>query len=85
MSEVTKPKHPGRVAQGHKLVALNRDRKKGLKAEQPAEQSSRATFYGGGAVAILVGVGFALYLYRVKKPIPVAHPLESSDDIFCMN
>ena len=80
MDTVTQPKHPGRVAQGHRLVALNRDRKKGLKAkqpvkkpaeqpteqpaEQPAEQSSRATFYEGGAVAILVGVGFAIYLYH---------------------
>ena len=33
----TKTKHPGRVAQGHKLVALNRERKTALK-EQPEQQ-----------------------------------------------
>jgi len=41
---VTKEKHPGRVAQGHKLVALNRERKKALKEQtvgQPAEKPVR--------------------------------------------
>ena len=52
-------------------------------------EPSRATFYGGGAVAILVGAGFALYLYREKKPLPAAlfaaHSLESSNgEIFCV-
>ena len=37
MDRVTKTKHPGRVAQGHKLVALNRERKAALK-EQSAQQ-----------------------------------------------
>ena len=105
MSEaVTKMKNRGQVAQGHKLVALNRERKKGLKAKQPveqpteqsaeqhaehhAEQPSRAlghtTLYGGGAVAICVGL--ALYLhFRGKKPTLVAHPIKPNDDIFCMN
>jgi len=37
MDTATKEKHPGRVAQGHKLVALNRERKKAAK-EQRAKQ-----------------------------------------------
>ena len=41
MDRVTKTKHPGRVAQGHKLVTLNRERKAALKeqsAQQPTQQ-----------------------------------------------
>ena len=41
MDRVTKTKHPGRVAQGHKLATLNRERKAALKeqsAQQPTQQ-----------------------------------------------
>ena len=34
LSAVTKEKHPGRVAQGHKLAALMKKRKEELKSEQ---------------------------------------------------
>ena len=57
----TKTKHPGRVAQGHKLVALNRERKAALKQpeqqpeQQPAQQSQTSTVvYGSRAIAMLV-------------------------------
>ena len=91
----TKNKHPGRVAQGHKLVALNRERKAALKEQpvkqpeqqpeqQPAQQSQTSTvFYGGGAVAILAVIGVALYLYHEKKPVP-PKALSNNDDFFCM-
>ena len=98
--EVTKSKSEGRVAAGKRLVEWNRKNKADLlknkaqvgSSDSPSVQvstspeSSRATFYGGGAVAILlVCVGFALYLYRGKKPLPAAHSLESSNgEIFCM-
>ena len=98
MDGVTKTKHPGRVAQGHKLVALNRERKAALKEQpvqqpeqqpeqQPVQQSQTSTVvYGSGALAVLVVVGVvALYLYHEKKPIPTTHPLESNDNIFKMN
>ena len=44
MDRVTKTKHPGRVAQGHKLVTLNRERKAALKeqsAQQPEQQPTQ--------------------------------------------
>ena len=96
MNEVTKPKHPGRVAAGKRTAELNRKRKEDLLSNHgtvpPQVDSGTKSVPGGdsswkygGAVAILVGVGFALYLYHEKKPIPTAHPLESNNDIFCMN
>ena len=91
----TKTKHPGRVAQGHKLVALNRERKAALKEQpeqqpeqQPAQQSQTSTvFYGGGALAILVVGVVALYLYRGKiaSDSPSKAPPAPENDIFCMN
>ena len=98
--QVTKVKNEGRVAAGKRLVEWNRKNKENLvkNREQvassdfpsaPREPQSQAStvVYGGGALAILVGVGFALYLLsREKKPLPAAHSLESSnDEIFCMN
>ena len=88
----TKTKHPGRVAQGHKLVALNRERKAALKEQpeqqpeqQPAQQSQTSTvFYGGGALAVLAVIGVALYLYHEKKPAP-PKALSNNDDIFRLN
>ena len=56
------------------------------KQEPQSPESGRATFYGGGALAVIVVVGVvALYLYHEKKPIPTTHPLESNDNIFKMN
>ena len=97
--QVTKVKNEGRVAAGKRLVEWNRKNKENLvNREQvassdlpsaPREPQSQAStvVYGGGALAILVGVGFALYLLsREKKPLPAAHSLESSNDkIFYMN
>ena len=97
MDGVTKTKHPGRVAQGHKLVALNRERKAALKEQpvqqpeqqpeqQPVQQSQTSTVvYGSGALAVLVVVGVvALYLYR-EKTTPSKPPPAPEHDIFCMN
>ena len=95
----TKNKHPGRVAQGHKLVALNRERKAALKEQpvqqpeqqpeqQPAQQSQTSTvFYGGGALAVLAVIGVALYLYRGKTSdsTPSKAPPAPEHDIFRMN
>ena len=96
MNEITKPKHPGRVAAGKRTAELNRKRKEDLLSNRekvpPQVDSGTESVPGGdsswkygGAVAILVGVGFALYLYHEKKPIPTTHPLESNNDIFRMN
>ena len=95
----TKTKHPGRVAQGHKLVALNKERKAALKEQpeqqpeqqaeqQPAQQSQTSTVvYGGGALAVLLVVGAALYLYRGKIASDFTPPKAppSEPDIFRMN
>ena len=104
MDRVTKTKHPGRVAQGHKLATLNRERKAALKEQsaqqptqqpeqqptqqheqQPIQQSQTSTVVYGGALAIVVVVGVALYLYRGKKPAPPSSAPSNNDDIFCMN
>ena len=95
MNKVTKTKHPGRVAAGKRTAELNRKRKEDLlnnhKTVPTQVDSGTESVPGGdsswkygGAVAILVGVGFALYLYHEKKPIPTTHPLESNNDIFRM-
>ena len=95
MNEVTKTKHPGRVAAGKRTAELNRKRKEDLlnnhKTVPTQVDSGTESVPGdsswkyGGAVAILAVIGVALYLYHEKKPIPTTHPLESNDDIFCMN
>ena len=92
MDRVTKTKHPGRVAQGHKLVALNRERKAALKEQpeqqpeqQPTQQSQTSTVVYGGALAIVAVIGVALYMYRGKKPAPPSSAPSNNDDIFCMN
>ena len=99
MDRVTKTKHPGRVAQGHKRATLNRERKAALKEQptqqptqqleqqpeqQPTQQSQTSTVVYGGALAIIV-VGVALYLYHGKKPAPPSSAPLNNDDIFCMN
>ena len=95
--EVTKPKNLGRVAAGKRTTEIKRKRKEDLLRNQtvpPQVDSGTDSVpigggdswkYGGGAVEILVGLGFALYLYCRKKPISVTHPIESNDDIFFIN
>ena len=93
MNEVTKTKHPGRVAAGKRTTELNRKRKEDLlnnhKTVPTQVDSGTESVPGGdsswkygGALAV---IGVALYLYHEKKPIPTTHPLESNNDIFCMN
>ena len=95
MNEVTKTKHPGRVAAGKRTAELNRKRKEDLlnnhKTVPTQVDSGTESVPGGdsswkygGAVAILTVIGVALYLYHEKKPIPTTHPLESNNDIFRM-
>ena len=99
MDRVTKTKHPGRVAQGHKLVALNRERKAALKeqpeqqpeqqpTQQPTQQHEQQlqtpTVVYGGALAIVAVISVALYIYR-KKPAPPSSAPSNNDDIFCIN
>ena len=91
---------PGRVAQGHKLATLNRERKAALKEQptqqptqqleqqpeqQPTQQSQTPTVVYGGALAIVAVIGVALYLYRGKKPAPPSSAPSNNDDIFRMN
>ena len=95
MNEVTKTKHPGRVAAGKRTAELNRKRKEDLlnnhKTVPTQVDSGTESVPGGdsswkygGAVAILAVISVALYLYHEKKPIPTTHPLESNNDIFRM-
>ena len=57
--------------------------------QEPVSQTTSTVFYGGGALAILVvGVGFALYLYRGKiasDSTSSKAPPAPENDIFCMN
>ena len=76
---VTKSKHPGRVAQGHKLAALMRQRKQELlqnkTSEQPKEVqtvqetvlSSHTLQYSSLAIIGLIAIA-AYYFYGYKKP-----------------
>ena len=103
MSEqVTKSKNEGRVAAGKRLVEWNRKNKENLvknkeqvessdptrdAGDQQEPQSQTSTVVYGGALAIVVVIGVALYVYR-KKPAPLttsAAPSSNNDDIFCMN
>ena len=94
MNEVTKTKHPGRVAAGKRTAELNRKRKEDLlnnhKTVPTQVDSGTESVPGGdsswkygGAVAILAVIGVALYLYHEKKPAP-PKALLNNDDIFCM-
>ena len=104
MDTVTKPKSEGRVAAGKRLVEWNRKNKENLvkrekaassdspsapSAQQEPQSQTSTVFYGGGALAILVvGVGFALYLYRGKiasDSTSSKAPPAPENDIFCMN
>ena len=55
--------------------------------QEPQSQAS-TVFYGSGALAVLVvGVGFALYLYRGKiaSDSTPSETASNDNDIFCMN
>ena len=53
-------------------------------SDQQEPQSQTSTVVYGGALAIVVVVGVALYVYR-KKPAPPSSAPSNNDDIFCMN
>ena len=91
LSAVTKEKHPGRVAQGHKLAALMKKRKEELKSEQQTEQSteqlteptsatSNTTLYSIILVAGIAGIAALFYWKR-----NAVHAVKPKDDIFRMN
>ena len=97
--QVTKVKNEGRVAAGKRLVEWNRKNKENLvkNREEVASsgnssnlssdqepQSHHTVVYGSGALAVLVDVGVALYLYR-EKTTPSKPPPAPEHDIFCMN
>ena len=103
---VTKPKHPGRVAAGKRTAEMNRKRKEDLlrnrKTVPPQVDSGTDSISGGdsswkygGAVAILVvGVGFAFYLYHGKiasrlgtstSDSTSSETASNDNDIFFMN
>ena len=79
ISRVTKPKNPGRVAQGHKLAELNKQRKQQLKEqsqEQHQEQSQEQPHYGSSlpikstvmlSLGILALLGYIVY-DKIKTP-----------------
>ena len=73
---VTKQKHPGRVAQGHKLAVLMKKRKDELLqnktskqvSEQPPEQPPVQSSPTPIILGILALVGAAYYFYKQQKP-----------------
>ena len=75
ISRVTKPKNPGRVAQGHKLAELNKQRKQQLKEqsqEQPQEQPHDESILPNKStvmlsLGILALLGYIAY-DKVKTP-----------------
>ena len=75
ISRVTKPKNPGRVAQGHKLAELNKQRKQQLKEqsqEQPQEQPHDESILPNKStvmlsLGILALLGYIVY-GKIKPP-----------------
>ena len=55
-----------------------------LSSDQQEPKSQTSTVVYGGALAIVVVIGVALYIYR-KKPAPPSSVPSNNDDIFCMN
>ena len=100
-SVVTKEKHPGRVAQGHKLAALMKQRKEELKQNKPAEHQlseqskeqhekpfSNTTLYGAG-IALVAGIAlFYFWNQKTEKtppPAPSTKPKISDEEFYRMN
>ena len=91
VTTVTKAKHPGRVAQGHKLAALMKERKQELVKNKDSEVSSSTDSSTDKALASHVGsamsnfglyggiifliVGGIYYFYTHRKT-PTQAPLE---------
>ena len=81
-SAVTKSKHPGRVAQGHKLAALMKQRKqellqnkkpelsKELKPELQSVQVSSPTVQCGLAILALAATAVGVYMLYMRKKAP---------------
>ena len=77
---ITREKHPGRVAQGHKLAALMKKRKEEIlrskeqsteqptvqSTEQHSVQSNGAYIYGVGILAVLAIGVCVLFTYNKK-------------------
>lgn len=78
-SVTIKEKHPGRVAQGHKLAALMKQRKEELKQNRQSEQqteqlteqskeqklSNTNLYYGGIGIVLVAGIA-VLYCWNQK-------------------
>ena len=91
MEKVTKPKNPGRVAQGHKLAAWNKQRKADMLKEQspstaaeppstaaPAEAPSTAAAAAAAipvSVFFVVGLIGGVYYWHTKTPALPAAPV----------
>ena len=96
VTTVTRPKHPGRVAQGYKLAALMKERKEALvknkdsevgtelKAEVDKQQLSHTLQYSGlGIIFLLATGGIVYYLYTHKKSPPIlAEPMKKQPKIW---
>ena len=79
LQTVTKAKHPGRVAQGHKLAALMKQRKQELSQNKTSEQPKEVKTvqetvlpsctlqYPSLAIIGLIAIA-AYYFYGYKKP-----------------
>jgi len=76
---VTRPKHPGRVAQGKKLAALMKERKDALlknrdsevTKEVNSEQSSHSWKYSGLGIILLICVGGFYFFTRKASTTPL--------------
>ena len=78
---ITREKHPGRVAQGHKLAALMKKRKEEIlrdkkqssiqptvqSTEQSSLQSNGAYVYGVGILAVLVIGVCVFFAYKTSQ------------------
>ena len=82
---VTRPKHPGRVAQGKNLAALMKERKDALMKNKDSEvgsvvqkeQPSHTSYSAGLGIILLICVaGGGIYFYSRKTP---AVPLERKE------
>ena len=79
---ITREKHPGRVAQGHKLAALMKKRKEeilrnkeqstvqstGQSSVQSTEQSNDTYVYGVGILAVLAIGVCVFFIYNTFQP-----------------